>query len=63
MFDGHKMHLIDWGLADFYLPDKRLSSKVASRYYKAPELLLGLENYHYAVDIWSAGCIMAEIMF
>ena len=43
MFDGNKLHLIDWGLADLYFPDKKYNTRVASRYYKAPELLLEYE--------------------
>jgi serine/threonine protein kinase len=30
--------------------------------YKAPELLLGFTNYSTAVDIWSMGCIFAEML-
>lgn len=32
--------LIDWGLSDFYHPKKRYNTKVGTRYYKAPELLI-----------------------
>ncbi len=41
--------LIDLGLADFYLPNQRYNVRVASRHYKAPELLLGNEFYDYGV--------------
>lgn len=34
--------LIDWGLADFYFPDKEYSFKVATKPYKGPELLIGM---------------------
>ncbi len=37
--------LIDLGLADFYLPNQRYNVRVASRHYKAPELLTGNEWY------------------
>jgi serine/threonine protein kinase len=36
-----ELRLIDWGLADFYLPGRRYVVRVGSRYYKAPELLCG----------------------
>ena len=39
--------IVDWGLADFYFPSKRFNVRVASRYFKAPELLLGNNYYDY----------------
>ena len=39
--------IVDWGLADFYHPNKRFNCRVASRYFKAPELLLGNNYYDY----------------
>lgn len=39
--------IADWGLADFYFPSKRFNCRVASRYFKAPELLLGNNYYDY----------------
>ena len=35
-----KVRIIDWGLAEFYLPDTEYNVRVASRYFKGPELLL-----------------------
>lgn len=35
---------------------------VCSRYYRAPELILGSTNYTTSVDLWSAGCVMAELI-
>ncbi len=55
--------LIDWGLADFYIPGKRFAVRVGTRAYKAPEMLLGFRFYDYAVDIFSAGCILAGLLF
>ena len=37
--------------------------RVASRFYKSPELLFEDTHYHYSLDIWSAGCTMAELLF
>ena len=34
------LRLIDWGLADYYLPDQEYNVRVASRYFKGPELLV-----------------------
>ena len=55
--------LIDWGLADYYQPTTPYNVRVASRYFKAPELLLDYSYYDYGVDMWSVGCIMAGILF
>lgn len=54
--------LIDLGLADFYLPHERYNVRVASRHYKAPELLVGYGFYDYGVDIWGVGCILAGLL-
>lgn len=37
-------------------------SYICSRYYRAPELIFGATNYTTDIDIWSAGCVMAELM-
>ena len=47
--DPIPLMLIDLGLADFYMPNQRFNVRVASRHYKAPELLLGNEFYDYGV--------------
>ena len=39
-----------------------MSVDVGTRWYKAPEILLGLRSYDEKVDIWSAGCIIAELL-
>jgi len=41
--------------------DKPMTQYVATRWYRAPEMLLPL-NYTAAVDMWSVGCILAEMM-
>lgn len=37
-------------------------SYICSRYYRAPELIFGATEYTTAIDIWSAGCVMAELL-
>ena len=54
--------IIDWGLAVFYVPNTKYHPRVETRYYKSPEILAGMEDYHYALDIWSLGCIFAELI-
>ena len=34
------LYLIDWGLGEFYHPKKRYNTRIGTRYYKAPELLV-----------------------
>ena len=58
-----KLRLIDWGLADFYKPEQEYNVRVASRYYKGPELLVDDRMYHYSLDIWSSGCTLANMIF
>ncbi len=35
---------------------------ICSRYYRAPELIYGSEVYGCGIDIWSAGCVMGELI-
>ncbi|KAL6648602.1 hypothetical protein ACP70R_012826 [Stipagrostis hirtigluma subsp. patula] len=58
-----KLRLIDWGLAEFYFPDKEYNVRVASRYFKGPELLVNFKGYNYSLDMWSLGCMFAGIIF
>ena len=39
------------------------SVRVASRYFKGPELLVDLQTYDYSLDIWSLGCMFAGMIF
>ena len=43
-------------------PKTRLSPQVITLWYKPPELLLGASEYSAAADVWSAGCIFAELL-
>jgi mitogen-activated protein kinase 1/3 len=55
----------DFGLARVLNPDnpyEDLSEYVATRWYRAPEVLLIYEEYGPPMDIWSVGCILAELM-
>ncbi|VDI51789.1 nemo like kinase, partial [Mytilus galloprovincialis] len=36
--------------------------EVVTQYYRAPELLMGAKHYSYSVDVWSVGCIFAELL-
>ena len=53
----------DFGLARFYgSPDRRFTGQVVTRWYRAPELLFGAKFYGTAIDMWSLGCIFAELL-
>lgn len=54
--------LADFGSAKILETGHVSMSYVCSRYYRAPELLLGNSSYSTKVDIWSAGCILAEMI-
>lgn len=58
-----KLCLIDWGLAEFYHPGQEYNVRVASRYFKGPELLIDLQDYDYSLDLWSLGCMFAGMIF
>jgi cell division cycle 2-like protein len=52
----------DFGLARKYgSPIRPYTQLVVTLWYRAPELLLGCEKYNYAIDMWSVGCIFAEL--
>ncbi|CAG8714812.1 4809_t:CDS:2 [Cetraspora pellucida] len=56
------LKLADFGLARAVgIPLKPYTHGVITLWYKAPELMLGSPTYTFAVDIWSIGCIFAEI--
>lgn len=61
--ENRKIRLIDWGLADFYHPGQEYNVRVASRYFKGPELLVDYGYYDYSLDIWGFGCVLASMMF
>jgi len=65
MIDHEKreLRLIDWGLAEFYHPGRAYNVRVASRYFKGPELLVELNEYDYSLDMWSLGCVISGLVF
>src|SRR5271169_6763076 len=64
MIDHNKrtLRLIDWGLAEFYHPGTEYNVRVASRFYKGPELLVNFQEYDYSLDMWSLGCVLATMV-
>ena len=57
-----QLKLADFGLARaFGIPVNTFSNEVVTLWYRAPDVLLGSRSYNTSIDIWSAGCIMAEM--
>ncbi|KAF8084419.1 hypothetical protein N665_0718s0012 [Sinapis alba] len=57
------LKIADLGLARaFTLPMKKYTHEILTLWYRAPEVLLGATHYSTAVDIWSVGCIFAELV-
>ncbi|KAE9610126.1 hypothetical protein Lal_00006352 [Lupinus albus] len=60
--EGH-LKICDFGLSRQYgSPLKPYTPVVVTLWYRAPELLLGAKEYSTAIDMWSVGCIMAELI-
>ena len=51
--------IIDFGSSTFI--DEKVYTYIQSRFYRAPEIMLGIP-YSPAIDMWSIGCIFAELM-
>lgn len=58
------LKICDFGLARLEERDEQrhMTQEVVTQYYRAPELLMGARHYGPAVDIWSVGCIFAELL-
>lgn len=61
--DLQQLRLIDWGLAEFYHQGTEYNVRVASRYFKGPELLVDFQEYDYSLDMWSLGAMFASMIF
>lgn len=57
------LKLADFGLARaFGIPVRSYTHEVVTLWYRAPDVLMGSRNYSTSVDIWSVGCIFAELL-
>lgn len=54
--------LCDFGFARTLVPGENYTDYVATRWYRAPELLVGDTHYGPAVDVWAIGCVAAELI-
>lgn len=56
------LKLADFGFARYCSSPMKMTDEVATRWYRPPELLFGARHYSSAVDVWSCGCIFAEVI-
>ncbi|KAH8609801.1 Protein tyrosine kinase Protein kinase domain [Trypanosoma vivax] len=56
------LRLGDFGLSRVQEDEESMTREVVSRWYRAPELLLGERHYGPEIDMWSAGCVLAELL-
>jgi len=59
---SHVLKLCDFGSAKQLVRGEPNISYICSRYYRAPELIFGATAYTTAIDVWSVGCVMAELL-
>ncbi|KAJ2699910.1 hypothetical protein H4218_002383 [Coemansia sp. IMI 209128] len=58
-----QLKIADFGLARlFHKPARPMTPQVATLWYRAPELIFGATEYSSAIDLWSAGCILGELL-
>lgn len=59
-----QLKIADFGLARVFSPDgsRLYTHQVATRWYRAPELLYGARQYDQGVDLWAVGCILGELL-
>jgi len=57
------LQLADFGSAKIVASEGSSNSYICSRWWRAPELVLGTADYSTAVDWWSCGCVIAEMMY
>ena len=61
------MKICDFGLARADIPSLQtaqtaLTDYIATRWYRAPEVILSWKKYTAAIDVWAVGCILAELI-
>lgn len=60
--DSGVLKLCDFGSAKHLVKGEPNVSYICSRYYRAPELIFGAIDYTTKIDVWSAGCVLAELL-
>lgn len=60
--ESYVLKLCDFGSAKMLVPGEPNVSYICSRYYRAPELIFGSTSYKTSIDVWSVGCVFAELL-
>jgi serine/threonine protein kinase len=60
--NNHVIKMCDFGSAKKLIKGEPNVSYICSRYYRAPELIFGATEYTNAIDVWSTGCVIAELV-
>jgi len=60
--ENQQLKLCDFGSAKALVKGEPNVSYICSRYYRAPELIFGSTDYSTAIDVWSQGCVGAELL-
>jgi glycogen synthase kinase 3 beta len=60
--NSHRVKLCDFGSAKMLAKNQPNVAYICSRYYRAPELIFEATEYTSKIDIWSMGCVMAELL-
>ncbi|KAH1083461.1 hypothetical protein J1N35_023222 [Gossypium stocksii] len=58
----HQVKICDFGSAKVLVKGEANISYICLRFYRAPELIFGATEYTTSIDIWSAGCVLAELL-
>jgi serine/threonine protein kinase len=56
------LKICDFGLARISDENADQTEYVVTRWYRAPEIMLACQDYSKAIDVWSVGCILAEML-
>lgn len=60
--EDDEIKICDFGSSKILDPEGKNTPYIVSRYYRAPELILGVSRYSEKIDIWATGCIIAELL-
>ena len=60
--ETHELKVCDFGSAKRLQKGEVNVSYICSRYYRAPELIFGATDYGQSIDVWSIGCVIAELI-
>lgn len=60
--NSHVLKVCDFGSAKRLVKGEVNVSYICSRYYRAPELIFGATDYGQAIDVWSLGCVIGELL-